>query len=65
MKAYVAIYISQSDILHLSADKAPVDKLGKPLLTLKDKSISLENISRFVHVSGVYRYSNGRLIKNA
>ncbi|HAT8593819.1 TPA: Dot/Icm secretion system protein IcmQ [Legionella pneumophila] len=63
-EAYVAIYISQSDILHLSADKAPVDKLGKPLLTLKDKSISLDNISRFVHMSGVYRYSNGRLIKN-
>lgn len=63
-EAYVSIYINQSDILPLSSDKAPVDKLGKTLLTLKDKSISLDNISRFVHVSGVYRYTNGRLIKN-
>ncbi|KTD75540.1 Dot/Icm secretion system protein IcmQ [Legionella waltersii] len=62
-EAYVAIYINQLDILALHPDKAPADKLGKPLLSLKDKSINLENISRFVHVSGVYRYAGGRLIK--
>ncbi|KTD65868.1 Dot/Icm secretion system protein IcmQ [Legionella shakespearei] len=62
-EAYVAIYINQFDILPLSADKAPVDKLGKTLLSLKDKTLSLDNISRFVHVSGVYRYERGRLVK--
>lgn len=63
-EAYVAIYINQSDILALSADKTSVDKLGKPLLSLKDKTLNLDNISRFVHQSGVYRYERGRLIKN-
>ena len=63
-EAYVAIYINQSDILPLPPDKASVDKLGKVLLSLKDKTLNLDNISRFVHLSGVYRYANGRLIKN-
>lgn len=62
-EAYVAIYINQADILPLSPDKAPVDKLGKMLLSLKDKTLNLENISRFVHISGVYKYDRGRLSK--
>jgi len=63
-EAYVSMYISQSDILPLQSDKIPVDKLGKPLLTLKDKSLSLDNINSFVHQSGTYKYSQGRLVKN-
>ena len=62
-EAYVAIYINQSDILPLSSDKAPVDKLGKMLLSLKDKTLNLDNISRFVHMSGIYRLERNRLIK--
>ena len=49
----------------MSADKTPVDKLGKPLLTLKDKSLSLDNINRFVHITGTYQYGQGRLVKNS
>ncbi|KTC66541.1 IcmQ protein (plasmid) [Legionella adelaidensis] len=64
-EAYVAIYINQLDILPTSSDKTPTDKLGKALLTLKDKSLSLENITRFVHISGIYKYNNGRLLKTA
>ncbi|CEG58047.1 Dot/Icm secretion system protein IcmQ [Legionella fallonii] len=63
-EAYVAIYINQSDILALPSDKLSVDKLGKTLLSLKDKSLNLDNISRFVHLSGVYSYTNGRLSKS-
>jgi intracellular multiplication protein IcmQ len=63
-EGYVSMYISQSDILPLQSDKIPVDKLGKPLLTLKDKSLSLDNINRFVHKSGIYQYSQGRLVKS-
>ena len=63
-EAYVSMYISQGDILQMSADKIPVDKLGKPLLTLKDKSLSLDNINRFVHISGTYQYGQGRLVKH-
>lgn len=62
-EAYVAIYINQHDILPIGADKSSFDKLGKALMSLKDKTLSLDNISRFVHHSGVYRYDRGRLIK--
>lgn len=63
-EAYVAIYINQVDILPMTREKAPTDKLGKSLLCLKDKTLILDNISRFVHQSGVYRYERTRLIKN-
>jgi intracellular multiplication protein IcmQ len=62
-EAYVSIYVSQTDLLPLSVDKTPLDKLGKPLLSLKDKSLKLDNINHFVHQSGVYKYFQGRLIK--
>lgn len=62
-EAYVAIYINQADILPLSPDRAPVDKLGKALLSLKHKSLNLDNISRFVHLTNVYRFDKGKLVK--
>jgi intracellular multiplication protein IcmQ len=62
-EAYVAIYINEFDILQLPPDKAAVDKFGHPLLALKDKILNLENISRFVHQSGVYQFERNRLIK--
>lgn len=62
-EAYVAIYINQNDILSLGPDKASIDKLGKPLLSLKDKTLNVDNISRFVHISGVYQLNKGRLVK--
>lgn len=62
-EAYVAIYINKTDIIPLSPDKTLVDRLGSSLLTLKDRSLDVENITRFVHLSGVYKYSRGRLIK--
>lgn len=63
-EAYVAIYVDKKDILTLAADKASLDRLGVPLLSLKNKSLALENISRFVHSSGTYIYDNGRLVRN-
>lgn len=62
-EAYVAIYIEKSDLLSLSPDKTLKDKLGTSLLSLKDKSLNLENLSRFVHATGTYQYIKGRLIK--
>ena len=63
-EAYVAIYIGQNDMLQISADKIPVDKLGKSRLSLKDGSIKLENIDCFAHQGETYHYSQGRLVKH-
>ncbi len=63
-EAYVAIYINQADILVMSQEKMPKDKFGKPLMSLKDRAISLNNITRFVHFSGTYHYYKGRLVKS-
>ncbi|MCP0913198.1 MULTISPECIES: Dot/Icm secretion system protein IcmQ [Legionella] len=63
-EAYVSIYVNQNDILPLAPDKIPRDKLGKPLLSLKDKSLNLDNINRFIHISGIYKYAGGRLVKS-
>ncbi|MBA2657023.1 MAG: Dot/Icm secretion system protein IcmQ [Tatlockia sp.] len=63
-EAYVAVYISQADILKLHQDKIPFDKFGKPLLSLKDRTVNLDNVTRFVHISGTYSFAKGRLIKN-
>ncbi len=61
-EAYVSAYVNQTDILSIG-DKTPYDKLGKALLTLKDRSITLNNINRFVHTSGIYVLEHGRLTK--
>ena len=60
-EAYVSFYVTEVDVLELPADKIPLDKLGKPMLVLKDNAINLENIEYFFHLSGKYRYSRGQL----
>jgi len=64
-EAYVIIFIDEKDILHVNDDKIPMDKLGKPRLLLKDGALKLNNMECFVHQSGIYHYSQGRLIKDA
>ena len=64
-EAYVVIYINKTDIIPIHPDKVLQDKLGNTLLSLKDRSLDVENISRFVHISGVYQYKRGRLIKES
>ncbi|WP_367606367.1 Dot/Icm secretion system protein IcmQ [Legionella sp. W05-934-2] len=64
-EAYVCAYIDKDDIKILPKDKIPHDKLNHPLLTVKDRAITLDDITRFVHLSGTYQYREGRLVKNA
>ncbi len=63
-EGYVAIFIEQSNILPMPADRTPKDRLGTSLLTLKDKSLSVKQIVRFVHLNHVYTYTKGRLVKD-
>ncbi len=62
-EAYVTMFIQEGDILMVSPDKTLVDRLGKPLLMLKNKTLRLDNVGRFVHVSGTYHFAHGRLVK--
>jgi intracellular multiplication protein IcmQ len=62
-EGYVAIYINNTDFLELPSDRIPVDKLGKPLLSLKDKAVDLGNVVKFVHLTGTYDYAKGRLTR--
>ncbi len=62
-EAYAAIYVDPLYILQLPKERVLVDKLGNPLLSLKDKAINLNNFDELVHQSGNYRYVGGRLIK--
>jgi intracellular multiplication protein IcmQ len=64
-EAYVAVYIDQTDILKVHEDKIAFDKFGKPLMNLKDRTLNVENITRFVHMSGTYSFIKGRLVKNS
>jgi intracellular multiplication protein IcmQ len=62
-EAYVGIYINKEDLLSLHPDKILKDKLGNSLLSIKDKTLFLDNISRFVHITGTYQLEKGRLVK--
>lgn len=64
-EGYVVMYVNQQAILPTPLDKTPKDKFGTVLLTLRDKALSLDNIVRFVHATGVYAYRKGRLIQDA
>ena len=64
-EAYVAVHIEQSSILELPPEKMSKDRHGIPILALKDKTIHMDNIARFVHRSGVYRFIKGRLMKQS
>ncbi len=62
-EAYASFYVDPKYILEKLTEKITVDKLGKPLLALKDKAINLAHLDRFVHLSGTYQFVNGRLVK--
>lgn len=62
--AYVAVKVHKDDLLK-SSDKLLADRAGKEVLALREGVIRPQNITRFVHVSGVYKFRNGSLIKLA
>ncbi|MBA2709346.1 MAG: Dot/Icm secretion system protein IcmQ [Tatlockia sp.] len=61
-EAYVSVFVSEDDILKVHEDKISFDKFGTPLMSLKDKKLNLDNITRFVHMSGTYDFVRGRLV---
>ncbi len=62
-EAYVSVFVKQEDILTMRPDKIQSDKLGQNMLVLKDNSVSLDYINYFMHLTGKYKYSRGKLLK--
>jgi intracellular multiplication protein IcmQ len=60
-EAYAVAYIDEKNILKVPPDKIPHDKLNHELLMIKDKAIELDNITRFMHVSGRYYFKEHKL----
>lgn len=62
-EAYVAIDIDKIHIRSPDPRKIPRDRLGHELLILQENAVKVENITRFYHTSGVYRFTDKHLIK--
>ncbi len=60
-EGYVSVHVNKADILPDAGTKAPRDKLGNVLLTLKENAIVPANIKKFYHKTGVYVLKNGEL----
>ncbi|MDP3558959.1 MAG: Dot/Icm secretion system protein IcmQ [Legionellaceae bacterium] len=61
-EGYIVVTVAPNDILVVAEDKIPKDKFGKTLLLLKNNTLRLERMKRFVHTSGVYSFVHGRLV---
>ncbi len=60
--AYVVIAINKADVIPMP-EKHVTDKYGHELVTVKENALKLENIRRFVHVSGNYAFYKNQLLK--
>lgn len=61
-EAYIVAFINNEDIIKPVGDIPPKDKLGNELLSVKNGAIKSDNIARFVHATGLYRYARGKLV---
>ena len=61
-QAYLAVYIDPQLVIEQASEKIAVDKLGKPLLALKNKAINFDQYDVFVHQKKIYRFVKGRLV---
>lgn len=61
-EAYAIAYIKAEDIFPPS-ENSPHDRFGHLLLTIRENAITRDNITRLVHVSGIYEYEHGKLIR--
>lgn len=61
-EAYVSIYVKESDLIPPYTGKIAEDRFGHELLTLREGSLSSENIIKFVHLNKSYTFENESLI---
>jgi intracellular multiplication protein IcmQ len=58
-EAYVAIWVNKSDIISNIGVK---DKFDRPLISLKDRAVSLKNIEYIWNSSVIYKWKNDHLV---
>lgn len=63
--AYAIFFLDKQDIISPRDGKAPLDRLGNPLLILKDTALKLSNITCFCHESGIYSFQHGVLSRTS
>lgn len=60
-EAYAVLWVREEHI-YQPYNKPPVDKLGRELLVVKEGMLKPQSIVRFVHVTGQYRFLEGKLV---
>ena len=61
--AYIIAYVNENSITKTLSGRPLLDRYGHELLVLKENSIIVDNIAKFIHTSGEYTYEKGRLVK--
>lgn len=61
-EAYVSVFIQEDEILPSQLARAPHDRHGHEILSVKEGAIQCENIDQFIHSSGQYDFKNNKLI---
>lgn len=60
-EGYAVVFIHEEDIIKPSSDQCPHDRYGNELLVLREGAVKRENITRFVHKTGNYKYEDDKL----
>lgn len=63
-EAYVIAHIKEADILPPPDDKPLRDRNERELLVLREGAVQVGNIIEFVHISGIYRFTKGQLVRH-
>jgi intracellular multiplication protein IcmQ len=58
--AYIAVWVKPTDIMN--RQNVVKDRLGHPVLTLKDGSVKLENIVEFIHDNRRFMFKENELV---
>lgn len=61
--AYISVRIRATDLIHPPGNTPPMDRYGHPLLIVRQGAVQSENILTFMHRSGRYLFTDGRLVR--
>lgn len=61
--AYTVVTVAPEDILSTAEEGSQVDRRGRQCVFLKEGALKPENIIRFVHSTGEYKWINGFLVQ--